>query len=34
MAFNAAFFLQILCGICLIAAAWWLKGPGAAVGAQ
>lgn len=34
MAFNAAFFLQILCGICLIAAAWWLKGPGAAVAAH
>ena len=26
--------LQILCGICLIAAAWWLKGPGAAVAAH
>lgn len=33
-AFNAAFLLQITCGICLIAAAWWLKGPGVAVAAH
>ena len=29
LAFNAAFILQVLCGVGLIAAAYFLKGPGA-----
>jgi len=31
-AFNMAFLLQVTCGIALIAAAWWPKGPGATAG--
>ena len=30
MAFNMAFLLQTTCGLALIAAAYWLKGPGLA----
>ena len=31
-AFNMAFLLQVTCGLAIIAAAWWLKGPGATAG--